>query len=105
MRFAAISVAELWKLKDDPQIYIVDLRSREDFQVFHLRNAHCYPYDEIEHWEHKLPKNRKILLCCEYGNTSMYAAKKTDAAGISDIYSDWRPKCTKWIEKNIDSVI
>ena len=34
MRFAAISVAELWKLKDDPQIYIVDLRSREDFQVF-----------------------------------------------------------------------
>ena len=26
MRFAAISVAELWKLKDDPQIYIVDLR-------------------------------------------------------------------------------
>ena len=74
MRFAAISVAELWKLKDDPQIYIVDLRSREDFQVFHLRNAHCYPYDEIEHWEHTLPKNR-------------------------------RPKCTKWIEKNIDSVI
>ena len=39
MRFTAISVAELWKLKDDPQIYIVDLRSREDFQVFHLRNV------------------------------------------------------------------
>ena len=72
MRFAAISVAELWKLKDDPQIYIVDLRSREDFQVFHLRNAHC---------EHKLPKNRKILLCCEYGNTSMYAAKRLTRQG------------------------
>ena len=49
MRSAAISVAELWKLKDDPQ--------------------------------HKLPKNRKILLCCEYGNTSMYAAKRLTRQG------------------------
>ncbi|HCJ75055.1 MAG TPA: hypothetical protein DHV88_01180 [Roseburia sp.] len=81
MKFTAISVAELWKLKDDPQIYIVDLRSREDFQQFHLRNAHCYPYDEIEHWEHTLPENRKILLCCEYGNTSMYAAKRLTRQG------------------------
>lgn len=52
----------IMETKDDPQIYIVDLRSREDFQVFHLRNAHCYPYDEIEHWEHKLPKI--VRYCC-----------------------------------------
>ena len=81
MRVVAISVAALWKLNDHPDIYIVYLSSREADQVAHFVNAHCYPYDEIEHWEHKLPKNRKILLCCEYGNTSMYAAKRLTRQG------------------------
>lgn len=75
MGFRAITVAQLWKLLEEPDVYVIDLRERCDYCRSHLRGAKNLPYDEMCRWEGTLPKNRRIILCCEYGNTSLYAAK------------------------------
>lgn len=81
MQFTAINVAELWKMQKDPCVYIIDLRSRREYAAFHLQGAHNYCYEQIDCWKEKLPKNRKIVLCCEHGNTSMLAAKRLAQCG------------------------
>lgn len=83
MGFTAINVAELWELQKDPCVYIIDLRSRREYALFHLKGAYNYSYDQMECWKENLPKNRKILLCCEYGNTSMRAARQLAQCGYS----------------------
>lgn len=81
MGFRAITVAQLWKLLEEPDVYVIDLRERCDYCRSHLRGAKNLPYDEIRRWEGILPKNRRIILYCEYGNTSLYAAKRLASKG------------------------
>lgn len=79
--FRAITPAQLWKMVNEPDVYVIDLRDRSDYRRSHLRGARSYPYDEMSRWECSLPRGRKLILCCEYGNTSMYAAKRLAAKG------------------------
>lgn len=81
MEFTAISVAELWNMIGQPNVYIVDLRERREFGAFHLKGAVNYPYERMHCWESELPQNKKIILCCDYGNLSMLAAKKLARKG------------------------
>lgn len=76
MKFTAINVAELWEMLKDPCVYIIDLRSCQEYSAFHLKGAHHYCYERIDRWKENLPQNCKILLCHEYGNTSMRAARQ-----------------------------
>ena len=76
MNFQTISVSELWKMVRRNDVYLIDLRDRNDYRHFHVDGAKNLPYDEMEKWKNMLPKNKKLVLYCEHGSTSMLAAKK-----------------------------
>lgn len=81
MEFRVVNASELKQLLKDPMVFIIDVRSREEFNGFHLQGAHNYPYEQIECWKRQLPRRRKLLLCCEHGNTSLMAARKLAKEG------------------------
>jgi rhodanese-related sulfurtransferase len=75
MEFRTIGISELWNMRAKPDVYMIDLRDKEDYQKFHIEGAHNHPYDEMTQWLGDIPKEKKIILYCEHGSLSMMAAK------------------------------
>lgn len=59
----------------------IDLREPEEYREKHIRGALSIPYEELESRYAGLPKNKKYVLYCERGATSMLASRKMMAAG------------------------
>ena len=49
-------------------------------------NARNLPYEKIDQWMHRLPKNRPLVLYCDYGSTSLLAARKLGREGY-EVYT------------------
>lgn len=78
---------ELIKCKDAPaylrrrDTFFADLREPEQYMEYHLPGAMNFPYEQMETWEHRLPRGRKIVFYCEHGNLSLMAAKRLSRHG------------------------
>lgn len=66
-------------IESNRKVLLLDVRSREDFEKSHLRSAINIPYEEEEEWD--LPRDKKIVVYCERGATSMMAARKLKDCG------------------------
>lgn len=86
MNFQTIGVSELWDMIRRPDVYVVDLREPDEYRKFHVDRAHNYPYDDMSRWMNCLPKTRKIVLYCDFGSTSMLAARRLKRLGY-DVYT------------------
>ena len=79
---------ELIKCKDAPKYLkqrdaiFIDLREEERYQEYHLPGAYSCPYEQIQKWEKRLPKDKKVIFYCEHGNLSLMAAKRISKLGI-----------------------
>lgn len=86
MDFQTISVYELWNMVRRNDVYLIDLRDRNEYRHFHVDGARNLPYDEMEKWKNMLPRNKKLVLYCERGSTSMLAAKRLSRMGY-EVYT------------------
>ena len=68
---------------------IIDVRSRREFKENHLNGAINIPLPEIKRNIEKYvkDKNKKILLCCEYGARSMTAAERLEDIGYTQVFN------------------
>ena len=57
-----------------PGIWIVDVRSGEEYRRSHIRHTVNIPYEPGQIW--KLPRGKEIVVYCERGATSMAAARE-----------------------------
>lgn len=69
-------------------ILIIDLRAKEKYMVSHLPNAIWLDYESLESDLAKLTSQRKtpaswILLYCDFGKTSLLAARDLAKSGYS----------------------
>lgn len=60
---------------------IVDVRTKEEYQESHLKNAINIPYNEIDE-DTKLDKNKTILVYCKSGNRSGIAKRTLEQLGF-----------------------
>lgn len=75
-----ISVRELDRYVNRyPDVLIIDVRSKEEYRISHIRYAQNIPYEEGIRWN--FPGNREILVYCERGSTSMIAAREIQKQG------------------------
>jgi len=77
-------------------VVILDVRTQEEFEGGHIRNAVLLPYDEIrERAESVIPeKSRTILVYCRSGRRSEVASRTLIDMGYTDVYDfggilDW----------------
>ena len=71
------------------QYIIIDVRSRREFKERHINGSINIPLPEVQYDIEKYVSNkqRKILVCCEYGARSMRAAKILNDKGYKNVYN------------------
>lgn len=86
--FITISQKEAKQImEEDEDVIILDVRTKEEFDTGHIKNAILLPYDEIhEKAKTEIPdKNGLILIYCRSGNRSKIAAKALVDMGYTNI--------------------
>lgn len=81
MNFKMIHVRELEHFLNNPDVLVIDLRDKADYELFHFRGAKNVPYNFLEQYKQYLPKDKAIVLYCEHGSTSLKAARKLGDEG------------------------
>ena len=61
--------------------YLIDLRTKEEYEQGHIPGAVNIPYDFLEDYKKRLPRNRLLVLYCEWGTTSILAGRKLSQYG------------------------
>lgn len=71
---------ELVKDNNNTEIcMIIDLRDKREYEEYHVKNAINIEYDnfmEFDNYERVIDKNKTVVLYCDRGGRSIYAAKK-----------------------------
>ena len=81
-----ISAQEAYQLFQE-DIFVLDVRTPEDYQEAHLPGAILIPLDQLEIRSSELPRNEPILVYCRSGNRSAQAQSLLLGAGFSEIYN------------------
>ncbi len=69
----SIDASDFEVLYQSKEVQTIDVRSLQEYQQFHLKNALCHPLSEIENWKQQLNYNKPIYLICESGIRSIQA--------------------------------
>ena len=75
-------------LKDNPTAILIDVRSIQEYNEYHLNSAVCIPSYELQK---KIPdmienKNQMIILYCQTGARSKKAIKILEKLGYNNLY-------------------
>lgn len=86
MKFHLIHPQEIMEILEKRQALLIDVRSQEEYQSFHYPQARNLPYDMLNTWMPRLPRNRPLVLYCEHGSTSLMAARRLGREGY-EVYT------------------
>ena len=73
-------------LEEDNNTVLIDVRSREDFNLEHLKGAKNIPLDQLDGRLGKLPRDKDIVVYCQNGGRSIRAVRKLEVAGFTRLY-------------------
>lgn len=82
MAFQLISAREAESLMDHREYVVIDLRNDRDYRKGHMQGALNLPYEFLDHYIEKLPKNRRYILYCSHGGASMLAGRRMSEQGL-----------------------
>lgn len=78
-----IGVREIREYQNRQNVQFIDVREREEYELYHIEGARNLPYDDMDRWEKYLEKEKTYVLYCERGSLSMMAAKHLQQMGYS----------------------
>lgn len=70
-----------------PDVYLLDVRTPEEYGQFHLANAHLIPIDQITRRLGELPKDRPIVVYCAVGSRSAQVFNYLARGGYPEVYN------------------
>ena len=82
MELRNMTLGQALKFLNQKESVFIDLRSREEYALGHLKGAVNIPYEELEKEKKKLRKYQQIFLYCERGNVSLMAARDLKKEGF-----------------------
>ena len=82
MAFQLISAREAESLMNHWEDVVIDLRNDRDYRKGHMQGALNLPYEFLDHYIEKLPKNRRYILYCSHGGASMLAGRRMSEQGL-----------------------
>ena len=80
-KYTSLSVEEAFERIKTGNVYIVDVRRRNEFNKGHLRKAKNIPLDDFTDRLNKIPRKRDVLVYCETGGRSIRAVRYLEVAG------------------------
>lgn len=88
INYEQISQEDAKELMDsEPDVVILDVRTREEYEDGHIVGAICIPNEEIDDTAEDCleDKEQMILVYCHSGNRSKQAAEKLIDMGYTDV--------------------
>lgn len=88
INYEQISQEDAKELMDsEPDVVILDVRTREEYEDGHIVGAICIPNEEIDDTaeDYLEDKEQMILVYCHSGNRSKQAAEKLIDLGYTDV--------------------
>lgn len=80
---AEVSVDEAYKLYQQPDVFVVDVREQAEWDEYHVPNTTLIPLTELQSRLGELPKDKKILVVCRSGNRSQQGRDILLSAGFN----------------------
>jgi rhodanese-related sulfurtransferase len=79
-------VQEVWKQKDE--VYLLDTREREEYQVSHIEGATYLGYKNPDYTRlEDIPKDAEVVLYCSIGYRSEKIAEELRKRGYQNVYN------------------
>lgn len=85
--FPNISVQEAKAMVDSGDVFILDVRTQEEYDAGHISGSTLIPVEVIGTRLNEIPKDRKILVYCRSGRRSIEASKILVNNGFEEIYN------------------
>ncbi|PVW16233.1 rhodanese-like domain-containing protein [Marixanthomonas spongiae] len=91
-------------MENDSSSQLVDVRTTEEFEVSHLKDAQniCVTDADFEERIKELDKNKPVYVYCRSGNRSARAAKILEENGFTKVY-DLQGGITSWDEEGLET--
>ncbi|WP_124065560.1 rhodanese-like domain-containing protein [Clostridium sp. E02] len=80
--FNTIPVWDLDQYMDqNNQLMIIDLRTRFMYARSHIKGAVNLPFERMEEWKEKLPRDKTLIFYCSRGSQSMLICRNLEPLG------------------------
>jgi rhodanese-related sulfurtransferase len=73
------------QVKKDPALFVLDVRSPEEFAAGHVPGAVNIPHDQVASRLAEIPKDKEVVLYCRSGRRAGLAAETLEANGYKDL--------------------
>ncbi|MBW6471038.1 MAG: rhodanese-like domain-containing protein [Methanosarcinaceae archaeon] len=87
LTFTDISVEQAKQMIDNNEVFILDVRTQEEFNAGYIEAATLIPVDELASRLGEVPEDAKILVYCRSGNRSVTASNILINAGYTEVYN------------------
>ena len=71
--------------KGDPSLFVLDVRTAEEFAAGHVPGAINVPYDQVASHLAEIPKDKDVVLYCKSGRRAGLAAEVLRASGYTKL--------------------
>lgn len=68
-------------------VFLLDVRTKEEYNEVHIKDAHLIPVRELEQNTDKIPKDKKVIVYCASGKRSSKACKILKDKGLKELYN------------------
>ena len=103
--YRKITTSELCKQLEEkspgekyPPVVVVDTRTEQDFRDGHIPGAIFIPFNTFRDEFRTLPRNKPIVLACQFGHYSVVAANMMLREGYKTVY-DYSEGMEKWVKQ------
>jgi rhodanese-related sulfurtransferase len=82
---ASITCTEAVQLMNHQHAIMIDIRPSDVFTAGHIPQARSIPANDIEKKAANLPKNKPLIVVCDFGRTAGSAAVRLRALGFTQV--------------------
>lgn len=100
-----VTADEVYKMLSlSKDYFILDVRSKEEFDSGHIEGAYLIPVSELENRLAELPQDKPIIVHCMSGSRSTSAANILLEKGFKEIFN-MKGGITEWQSKGFPTVV
>lgn len=70
-----VTVDDLKAALSNPRVFVIDVRTPQEFAQGHVKGAVNWPLQEIDRWWNRVPKDRVVYIHCNTQNRSAVAVQ------------------------------
>lgn len=74
-------------IDNDKDVFILDVRTKDEYNEVHLKDAHLIPIQELEQNLNNIPRDKKVVVHCAAGKRSARACEILKDKGLKSLFN------------------